>query len=304
MDKPYTVYNILHEIFKTLIFSRIWVALCVLGYTQTSFLLFDGEPQIHIYAIMLMLGGYVLYVLPFLYFSLVKKVTKAYTDRQRWIQGHLPRFYVTSAVVILILCVLGLFNMPIFFRLVLHGVVVGIVTVLYELPLIPLPHKKRLFALREMGLIKPVILTFVWWYLGAYGIAQGWATIGDVETGITPTQWALLGIQFVFMLILCVLFDVRDCDIDAPRNIITWPVRWGIKNTNIILIVLSIVGIAASWGIDVPLFIRAANTLSFAMLIFYSSGAIKKTTWWFHDFAVDGMMLLQWGLLYLFYVLL
>lgn len=298
MDKPYTVYNILHEIFKTLIFSRIWVALCVLGYTQASFLLFDSETQIHIYAIMLMLGGYVLYVLPFLYFSLVKKVTKAYTDRQRWVLAHLTRFYVTSAVVILLLGVLGLFNMSIFFRLVLHGIVVGIVTVLYELPLIP--FRNRMWALRELGLIKPVILTFVWWYLGAYGIAKGWATIGDIEIGITPTQWVLLGIQFVFMLILCVLFDIRDYAIDKPRNIITWPVRWGIKNTNIILTILSVLGIAASWFIDVPMFIKAANTLSFAVLIFYSSGAIKKTTWWFHDFAVDGMMLLQWGLLYLF----
>ena len=149
MDKPYTVYNILHEIFKTLIFSRIWVALCVLGYTQASFLLFDGEIEIHLYSIMLMLGGYVLYVLPFLYFSLIKKVTKAYTDRQRWIQNHLTRFYITSAVVILVLFFLGLFNMPIFFRLVLHGIVVGIVTVLYELPLIP--YKNRLFALRDSG---------------------------------------------------------------------------------------------------------------------------------------------------------
>lgn len=271
----------------------------MLGYTQASFILFDKGMGLHIYAIMLMLGGYVLYVLPFLYFSLVKKVTKAYTPRQKWIQSHLTRYYITTLVVIGALAVLALLNIEIFFRLAWHGLLVGVITVLYELPLIP--FKNRLWALRELGLIKPVILTFVWWYLCAYGVAQGWSDVSCIRIGITPTQWGLLAIQFIFMLVLCVLFDVRDFDVDAPRNIITWPVRWGIQNTNRILIGLNIVGIGLTVGMGLPAFIVAANVACFAVLIVYSSGLIKTTPWWFHDFAVDGMMLLQYLLLLLFY---
>lgn len=303
MDKPYTVHNILQEAFKTLIFSRIWVSLCVLGYTQASFLLFYNDTGIYVYAVMLMLAGYLLYVLPFIYFSL-KGVNKAYNERQKWIQSHLLRFYITGGVVTLILGIVALFHFYTFALMALYGSAVGLVTVLYELPVIP--YKGRFAALREWGLLKPVILTFVWWYLGAYGIARGWAhdLWGSASNIITPLHWAILAIQFVFMLVLCVLFDVRDYRIDAAQKINTWPVKWGLKNTYTILIVLCLVALVTNWLIPVDFYIKIANSFVFLLLLIFSSGVIKKTPWWFYDLVIDGMMLVQWGTLLLFYILL
>lgn len=300
MDKPYTIYKILQEAFKTLIFSRIWVALCVLGYTQASFLFFYNDTEIYSYSIMLMLAGYLLYVLPFIYYSL-KGVKKTYNNRQKWIQNHLLRFYITGAIVTIILGVFAYTHLFIFLTMALFGSGVGLVTVLYELPLIP--YKGRFVALREWGFLKPIILAFVWWYLGAYGVAKGWANDiwGTADNIITFNGWVILALQFVFMLILCVLFDVRDYHIDAVRKISTWPVKWGIKKTHHILIVMSLLSIAISWFIDIDLYLKLANTLTFLILILFSSGKIKTTYWWFYDLAVDGMMLVQWALLLAMY---
>lgn len=92
-----SVHIILQEGFKTLIYSRIWVALCVLGYTQASLVLFGGGVNIRTYSIMLMLGGYVLYVLPFFYYSIVSKKPPR-NARQQWVHDHLRRFYITAGV--------------------------------------------------------------------------------------------------------------------------------------------------------------------------------------------------------------
>lgn len=302
MDKPYTIHKILLEAFKTLIFSRIWVALCVLGYTQASFLLFYNEAEIYSYSIMLMLAGYLLYVLPFIYYGL-KGVKKTYNDRQKWIQNHLLRFYVTGGIVTILLGIFAYTHFYTFLTMALFGSGVGLVTVLYELPLIP--YKGRFVALREWGFLKPIILTFVWWYLGAYGVAKGWASDvwGEANNIITLTQWIILAIQFVFMLILCVLFDVRDYHIDAVRKISTWPVKWGIKKTHYILITMSVISIATGWLIDIDLYLKLANTITFLILILFSSGKIRTNYWWFYDLAVDGMMLVQWGFLLLLFLL-
>ncbi len=250
-----------------------------------------------------MLAGYLLYVLPFIYYSL-KGVKKAYNDRQKWIQNHLLRFYITGFVVTIILGVFAYTHFYTFLTMALFGSGVGLVTVLYELPLIP--YKGRFVALREWGFLKPIILTFVWWYLGAYGVAKGWASDlwGDADNILDFNDWVILAIQFVFMLILCVLFDVRDYHIDAVRKISTWPVKWGIKRTHNVLIVMSLLSIVASWLITIDLYLQVANTVVFLLLILISSGKVKTTYWWFYDLIVDGMMLIQWGVLILLYLLL
>lgn len=249
-----------------------------------------------------MLAGYILYVLPFIYYSL-KGVKKAYNDRQHWIQSHLPRFYITSLVVAIILGVFAYFHFYTFLTMALFGSSVGLVTVLYELPLIP--YKGRFVALREWGFFKPIILTFVWWYLGAYGVAKGWANDlwGDADNILYFKDWVLLTIQFVFMLVLCVLFDVRDYHIDAARKISTWPVKWSIKRTHAILITMNGICIALGWLINLHLYAQIANTIIFLLLILISSGRIKTTYWWFYDLAVDGMMIIQWAVLLLLYLL-
>jgi 4-hydroxybenzoate polyprenyltransferase len=250
-----------------------------------------------------MLAGYILYVLPFIYYSL-KGVRKAYNDRQKWIQSHLPRFYITSIVVAIILGVFAYYHFYTFITMALFGSGVGLITVLYELPLIP--YKGRFVALREWGFFKPIILTLVWWYLGAYGVAKGWANDmwGEPDNILTLKDWVLLAIQFIFMLVLCVLFDVRDYYIDAARKINTWPVKFGIKNTHTILIILNLLCIITGWIVPIDIYIKTGNTIVFGLLILISAGAVKTTYWWFYDLIIDGMMIIQWlTLLVLYYFL-
>jgi 1,4-dihydroxy-2-naphthoate octaprenyltransferase len=243
-----------------------------------------------------MLGAYVLYVFPFLYYK-PKPKTLTRSSRQTWIYAHLKRFYITAAVVIFVLLLLAYPYFKVFAPLVYHGIAVGIITVLYELPLIP--YKGRLLALRQWGFMKPIILTFVWWYLCAYGVASGWGLPKLPATALTLNHWLLLVVQFIFMLELCVMFDVRDFELDATNKINTWPVKWGIKNTQRALNTLSVVAMVIMLFTNISAAYKVSLGLVFLILIVLNSQKNTNRPWWFYDFVVDGMMVVQCALLYL-----
>jgi 1,4-dihydroxy-2-naphthoate octaprenyltransferase len=234
--------------------------------------------------------------LPFLYYK-PKPKTPTRSARQTWIYEHMRRFYITAGVVIFVLLLLAYPYFKVFAPLAYHGIVVGIVTVLYELPLIP--YKGRLLALRQWGFMKPIILTFVWWYLCAYGVASGWGTPSKPATELSINHWLLLAVQFIFMLELCVMFDVRDFELDATNKINTWPVKWGIKNTQRALNGLSILAAIIIAVTEVNLAYKASFAVVFAILIVLNSQKNNARPWWYYDLVVDGMMVVQCILLYI-----
>ncbi len=297
MDKQPTVYYSLQYVIKTLIYSRLWVAFCVFAFTQTAFILFTGIESIAVYSVILSLGSYLLYVLPFLYYG-AKGVIRASNPRQLWVEKRLSRLYITTALVALATLAIAFFYFNVFLRLLVYSVPVCLLTVLYELPLIR--FRGRFMALRQIGWLKPFLLAFVWWYMGTFVVAIYSVNTRCFGAFFTADDKWLLVLQYVLMLVLSVLFDARDIEADRLAGIRTWPVGLGIVTTQRILLVLCLFGITIAFIIFPLGVVLFSYVIVFGVLTMFCLQPLHKMPWWFYDVAVDGIMVLQWVLLLLF----
>lgn len=296
MDKQPTVYYYLQYVIKTLIYSRLWVAFCVFAFTQTAFVLFTEVEGISVYSVILALGSYLLYVLPFLYYG-AKGVIRASNPRQLWVEKRLTRLYITTALVALATLAMAFFYFDVFLRLLYYSAPVGLLTVLYELPLIR--FRGRFMALRQIGWLKPFLLAFVWWYMGTFIVAIYSVNTRCFVAFFTANDKWLLVLQYILMLVLSVLFDVRDTEADRLAGIRTWPVGLGIAPTKKLLLLLCLLSISVAITV-LPLGgVMLCYACVFGLLAVYTFLPLYKLPWWFYDIAVDGIMLLQWLLLLL-----
>jgi len=131
----------------------------------------------------------------------------------------LKPWYRLSFFAGIIITAMGLWHMPM--RMLITSAVLGLLAFAYYLPLLPFKNKKRI---RDIGWLKISVLTIVW-------------TTATAILPIVYWQRSLAGyplevlIRFVFIFILCVVFDIRDVRTDIKNNIHTLPHTVGIGNS-------------------------------------------------------------------------
>jgi 4-hydroxybenzoate polyprenyltransferase len=106
----------------------------------------------------------------------------------------------------------------------------------YFLPLLPFKNRKRL---RDIGLLKIVVLTGVW------TTATGILPIIYHHKNIADYPYELL-LRFVLVFALCVAFDIRDMHADRLSNIHTLPNKMGSKNSYRLIYISLMVFVALS----------------------------------------------------------
>ncbi len=184
-----------------------------------------------------------------------------------------------------LLCVIaGLFTFQLNHLILL--LVLGIITLIYSIPLLPLSNKKRL---KDYGILKIFTLVLLWTVITVWFPAD--------QIHYTGKSILLLFIRrFVFLFALCLVFDIRDINIDTKENIRTIPVIIGVKQTHTLINVLLIIFILFTLiqfvqtpdigGLNAMMLSAAAT---FVMIEY-----VKKNS---SDIAylacIDGMMLLQ-----------
>ncbi len=146
--------------------------------------------------------------------------------------------------------------------------------------------KKRI---KDFGLLKIVTLAFLW------TLVTVWLPVD--ETNFSGFSFQLVFLRrFMFIFILCLLFDIRDTEIDRKENIATLSVKLGIKNSYTLCYLLLIIFILPS----IIQFIYLYDSIQLmAMLISAAATAIiieyskKNNSDVVYLFYIDGMMLLQ-----------
>src|SRR5205085_1472743 len=99
---------------------------------------------------------------------------------------------------------------------------------LYSFPVLPLKNRKRL---KDFGILKIITLTLLW------TIVTVWFPISQAY--YTQVSFLLIFLRrFIFMFVLCLVFDIRDTEIDSKENIRTIPVMAGIKKAYLICYIL------------------------------------------------------------------
>ncbi|MFZ1453462.1 MAG: hypothetical protein WAT20_12225, partial [Ferruginibacter sp.] len=168
----------------------------------------------------------------------------------------------------------------------LHFVITAVVlTIIYAVPLLPFPDLK---FTRKAGVLKTILLAFTWTYVTViiplekdYGL-------------LNSTDIFIITRRFLFMLMLCIIFDNRDKEMDKIRGLRSLATDLQPLMLRILIYLIFVLLFISNfffrnYGITLPQSIALqVSTLALLAVYFYSN---KKRSYLFYYFFVDGMML-------------
>lgn len=221
---------------------------------------------------------------------LVKKAKSHHSDQYAWVQQHKWLNYIFASIG----CILSLVY---FFRLPIHlrwtSSLLAVLSFAYSLPILPFIHKQRL---KDIGWLKGFLLAAVWTMVTAV-----LPIVYYRQSALSYPFECLL--RFIFMLLLCLAFDIRDMKVDQEQGIHTMPSRLGLVNTYALMNGLAVLFI----GLASIQFLRFEQWSRLWVLVFSAMSTIaaihyvrKHPSDRNYILFVDGQMLLQALLLVLF----
>ena len=276
----------LKKLLEFILFTSIFVAACAIAFCmETNILL--GVPFNNFSFYAFVFGATIVeYNLHYI----VKKVAAKNSERLRWSQRNKNiHLILLIAGGFLILFSLFSFQLQHFFILF----ILGCVSFLYSFPFLPFGKKKRI---KDYGFLKIITLALLWTLVTVWFPVSG----HSYDTGLFIFVFFK---RLLFMFILCLLFDMRDIEVDRSENINTLAVVLGYRKSYILsyllLVVFVLLSIAQYFYLPqlrslIPMLISAGAT-------FVTIEITKKSNSDFVYLAgIDGMMLLQAILVYLF----
>ena len=267
-----------------ILFSSLFIALCAVAFCiETNILL--GLPlnsfSFYCFVFGATLAQYNLHYL-------VKTVAVKNSRRLAWSQRNKNiHFILLIAGVLLILFSFFSFHLKHFIILTcLAGI-----AFLYSFPFLPFGKRKRI---KDYGIFKIITLAFLW------TLVTVWFPVNNMNYDTALFSFIFIK-RFVFMFVLCLLFDVRDIEIDDKESIKTLAVTLGKKKSYrlayLSLILFILLSVAQFFYIPQKGFLIAM--LISSAVTFLTVELTKKTNSdYIYLAGIDGMMLLQALLIY------
>lgn len=189
-------------------------------------------------------------------------------------------------------CIIGAMGVMLFFvpsqvnSIIL--LIAALLTATYSLPLFPI---KGFGFIRKPGILKTFLLAFTWMFV------TGYFPIHQAGLKITTCFTMLLLLhRFLFMFILCLMFDSRDAALDKTsglHSIVTDInpkfLKWLIYAVFILLLLLVL--LLAKNGLQPPETIALVLVVSITFIMYRLS--LKRRGFVFYYFGVDGLMVLS-----------
>jgi 4-hydroxybenzoate polyprenyltransferase len=182
-----------------------------------------------------------------------------------------------------------IFHLPGVIPFLLPGL---ILTLLYSLPLWP---GKFIAALTQFGFMKTVLLALTWTY-----VTTALPVYNDFQ--ISENFMLLLVARFSFMLMLCAIFDNRDKSIDKIHGLRSLATDVSPHVLRILVILMFVVFISSGFLLrshlqDHQQLISFILTGIVVLLVYIIS--LRKRSYLFYYFIVDGLMLFSSATTYL-----
>ncbi len=191
-----------------------------------------------------------------------------------------------SNVIVLLTAAVGL-GVTVFHLTVILPViaVAAMLTFIYAIPLLPF---KWLRFTRNAGLLKTILLAFTWAFITVC------IPYVYIKAANTTALLLLFCIRFVFMLMLCIIFDARDTEVDKIRGLQSLTTMLRPQTVKFIMLLLFAAYLIA--GIFFRLYFNETKQITAILIIgltvatvYYYS--LKKQGYLFYYFIVDGLML-------------
>ncbi len=273
------------KFFAFILFGNIFISLCAIALCiETSLLLQLPFNNISFY---FFVAGAT--VVQYNLHYLVKTTAVMGSERLSWSLQN-KNLHIVLFIIGCIFIIISLFSFRLqhFFILL----ILGAIAFLYSFPALPFGKKKRI---KDYGFLKIITLALFW------TLVTVWFPVSDLSVNRTLYLF-IFAKRFVFMFVLCLLFDVRDIDVDSSENINTLPVIVGRKKSYNIARAMVLVFLILSYvqyvlfpetGVFLAMILSALATF----IVLELSRKIKSD--FFYLAGIDGMMLLQAILVYL-----
>ena len=196
-----------------------------------------------------------------------------------------------SSLVVLLIAIAGVMFCFSHLKLVMYNIIITFIFLaLYAIPLVPL---KQFHFTRKAGFVKTILLAIAW----------------TMATILIPLQIRIIDmpvsallvfiLRFLFMLMLCIIFDKRDAGIDKIRGLQSLATVISPALLNYFFSFIFLVYILASfvlkyYNISMSNILALMFTGMFTGWVYIMS--FKKRDYIFYYFVVDGLMFLS-GLL-------
>jgi hypothetical protein len=263
------------------VYANIFIAICAMSQVFLTYHLFPIPVNFdnNSYLVFILLSTFLQYNVQRGYHVVNQNDMQA--ERSRWTMQHKKTMLYSlgiSLVTVLFLCN-SLSALSI-------GIMVGaeIVSTLYYL---------QPFNLRRFGYIKPFLISMVW--------VISCSLVPLIENDLL-TQHAVwfLASQFVFISVLCMLFDIKDNDIDYLSGVHTYANKFGVTTTKVICACLVIVGFTCFYRFNTDLnFLMKSVFLRVLLVatIFYTNESRHS---FYYYLWIDGLLIIQTVLFFIF----
>jgi 4-hydroxybenzoate polyprenyltransferase len=162
-----------------------------------------------------------------------------------------------------------------------------VLTLLYSIPLLPF---KQLDFARRAGFLKTVLLAFTWMFVTAY------LPLSANQLQFSTTGILIMAKRFLFMLMLCILFDNRDINVDKVHGLHSLATDLSPKTMQWLIYTVFTLLFGFNFflgknGISTGQVTALQLSALITLVVYYYSK--RKQSYFFYYFIVDGMMVLM-----------
>jgi 4-hydroxybenzoate polyprenyltransferase len=144
-------------------------------------------------------------------------------------------------------------------------------------------------GIRTFSYVKSIWLAAVW------SIVTVWIPLlFNMEKDIL----LLLAERFLFMLAICIIYNLRDMQHDNQAGIMSMPERLGIPVTKTICIFILVLNGMLIYQHHYPVYINMSLSVSLVLTAFIILFARKNGHWMYFTLLIDGSMILQYLLVF------
>ena len=288
----------LYRLFRSFFFGNYFYGLCAVALSlESCFQLAVRLNSLAYYSVVF--SATVLY---YTYAYADESTPNTNNERSRWYERNKQLvFYSQIAFTAVFVVAMGLFirelplyliKAPFYYWIILF--VFPFVAVLYYG--VQLATYK--YNIRDTGWLKPFFIGFVW--AGAVSVYP--VLFSDLRNGESYQLGlfkAMLFVKnFMFISVLCIMFDIKDYADDHNRQLKTFVVRVGLRKTIFyILLPLCSIGLGTflvyAFTHHFPLLRIVFNTIPFILLIFVAYSMSKRKSIIYYLAVIDGLMLVK-----------
>ncbi|MDI3319372.1 hypothetical protein [Pinibacter soli] len=154
----------------------------------------------------------------------------------------------------------------------------------------------KAYNLRSVGWLKPFMIGFVWAGMVTIYPVLYYCITHNIRYDITWIKFFLFAKNFMYITVLCILFDIKDYATDHNLQLKTFVVKAGLRKTIFYIVIpLSIVGLGSfivyALGRHFGIMKILMNTIPFILLILVAYSLHNRRSIFYYLVVIDGLML-------------